>query len=169
LTPRTLLALALALVAGTTGCQPSFRANGNVSSAGPAGKDNWRSAPQGCTRDAFDGLPPDKTRSIVTFLWEDPGMREPKMQNWWVAPDSPMRLEFSRADSGPGISATLHTRYKAGIPLDPAVCGTFRLQTYEQLATAPATRPSLSGELALDCRVEGNHINASVRFEHCEY
>jgi hypothetical protein len=169
MTRRTLLAFALALAAGVTGCEPSFRAHGNVSSVGPASKDNWRSTPQGCTRDPFDGRPPDKTRSILTLLWEDPSMRDPKFYDTGTAPDSPMRLEFSRADSVSQISATLHTRYKAGVPLDTRVCSAFHLTTHEQPAQLPTTRPSLSGELALDCQAAGNHIAASVRFQGCEY
>ena len=170
LTRPSLVLLALAITAGLIGCgPPGFRAHGEVASAGPDDRDNWRSPPQGCSRDPFDSLPPDKSKSILTFVWEDPGMRDPKVDNTWAAPDAPMRLEFSRSDAPPGVSATLHTRYKAGIPLDRRVCSTFHLETHEQPAKPPATRPLLAGELALDCRADGNHITANVRFEHCKY
>jgi hypothetical protein len=110
-----------------------------------------------------------QSKSILTLVWEDPGMRDSMVDNTWAAPDAPMRLEFSRSDAGPEPTATLHTRYRAGIPLDPRVCSTFHIETHEQPAIAPETRTSLSGELALDCHADGNRITANVRFQHCEY
>ena len=93
---RIILTLAAALA--LSGCgRGFFTAHGTVASEGTR-RNTWRSTPQGCTRDPFDGLPADKSQSIATLLWADPATRDPKIDNRDTAPDAPMRLAFSHAN-----------------------------------------------------------------------
>jgi len=155
-----------------TGCSSTaFHVTGVVANDAPVLRDAYRSVPQGCTRDPFDGRPPGQSSSIATFVWEEPGMRDPSVDNRDTAPDAPLRLEFSHLSPDPStpVVATLHTRYKPGIALSQKVCADFRFTAQEHPARAPETRPSLSGAFTLDCRVHGDHITADVHFEHCDF
>jgi hypothetical protein len=168
--PHPSLVLGVAFLLGVTGCwREPFRAQGTLASDGPGRTYRWRSTPQGCTRDPFDGLPPNRSKSIVTLLWQNPGVRDPKLDNRDTAPDAPLRLDFSRTDSAPGHSATLHTILKAGVRLDPGACGSFHFRTYEESADPPGGPSALGGEVAFDCRVDGSRYTADVHFHGCEY
>ena len=164
--------LALVLAALLTGCtSTAFHATGAVANDGPVLRDTYSSVPQGCTRDPFDGLPLGKSSSIAAFVWEEPGLRDSSVDNRYTAPDAPMRLEFSHVSPDPStpIVATLHTRYKAGIPLNARVCASFQFTSEEHPPHAPETRPSLSGAFTLDCHIKGDHITADVHFDHCDF
>jgi hypothetical protein len=161
--------LALLLIA--TGCRSnSFSEHGTMRSEGNY-RNTWQWHPQGCTRDPFDGLPIGKSRSILTLLWENPGFRYPRLANPNFSPDAPLRLEFMPARDGSDgqVEATLHTIDTGGILLDRSVCSTLKLQTQEHAADVAGGRPTLWGELELDCRANGSHITAEVQFERCEY
>ena len=157
----------LALLFAVAGCKRSFTSQGSIASQG-SGINTWHAQFQGCTRAPFDALPAGQTRSILTFIWQDPGIRDPAMDHHLLDhPDFPMRLEFSRSDRG--TVATLHTLRSAGILLDRTVCSTFDLQTQEQALATPGSRASLSGALALECGVKQGHITANLHFENCKY
>jgi hypothetical protein len=150
--PRLLL---IAAALGLTGCNRGFfAAKGAVASEGPARIDNWNSTPQGCIRAGIA-----KPNVLFAFVWENPGVRDPSVDNTWAAPDAPMRLEFSRAQP---VTATLQTIRHNGISLDAANCSVLRLQTSEHA-------DALSGTVALDCSAHGNHLTANVTFERCHY
>ncbi len=152
---------------GIVGCGPqTFSAKGTIASEGDR-INTWRTRVEGCTRAPFDALPAGQTRSTLTFVWQDPASRDQTLDMFHNPPDFPMRLEFSRGEQGP--VATLHTLRHAGIRLDSKVCGTFRLETAEHPPDTPEGRPSLSGEVVLECGIEQAHITANVRFEGCKY
>jgi len=179
-TRRPLLpaALLLSLVAapGLAGCGLDFfNIHGTMASDG-GGLGRWRARPEGCSRDPFDGRPPDKSTSIVVFVWEDPRVHHYVNEQRYVRPDAPLRLEISRldlshsaAESGPAIVADLHTLRKPGVRLDGGVCRTLRFETVDQPPTLAHPRPSLAGHLDLDCTVLDSHITAALQFEHCQY
>ena len=165
------LVLGLALLLAATGCQTdTFTEHGTMRSVGNY-RNTWQWHPQGCTRDPFDGLPIGKSRSILTLLWENPGYRDPKLANPNHAPDAPLRLEFmpARGDESGQVAATLHTIDTGGVLLDNSDCSTLKLQTQEHAAGVTGRRPTMSGELELDCHANDSHITAKVQFERCEY
>jgi len=168
---RLAAAVALAMLLAATGCNSEFFSErGTMTSAG-SWRNTWRWHPQGCTRDPFDGLPLGKSKSIVTLVWMDAGARDPSLANSNTSPDFPLRLEIESAQDGtPGrVVATLNTRDHVGILLDSSVCTALRLQTQEHPALRPSGRPTLSGELELDCRATDSRIAAHIAFERCEY
>jgi hypothetical protein len=167
---RRLLLIVAALL--LTGCNSTaFHATGAVANDVPVLRDAFRSVPQGCTRDPFDGRPAGQSTSIAAFVWEDPGIRDSAVDNRDTAPDAPMRLEFSHLSPDPAspVEATLHTRYKAGIPLSPRVCAQFQFSSRQNPPHPPETRPSLAGEFVLDCRNHTDHITADVHFRNCDF
>ena len=154
-----------------TGCNSdAFTEQGALRSQGNF-RNTWQWHPQGCTRDPFDGLPVGKSKSIVSLLWENPGLRDIKLANPNWSPDAPLRLDFEPAASGnPGeLQATLHTIDSGGYLLDKSVCSTLKLQTQEHPASHPGGRPTLSGVLELDCSAHDSHITATIQFQNCEY
>lgn len=161
--------LSLLLVA--TGCQNDiFSEKGSLRSQGDW-RNTWQSHPEGCKRDPFDGSPVAQSRSIATLLWAHPGLRNSKLTNPRFSPDGPLRLELQPDGAGqPGdVVATLHTTQKGGILLNKAACSTLKLETQEQPADHIGGRPTLSGEVQLDCRANGNHITGTIKFQRCEY
>ena len=164
------LALALAVLLATTGCQSEFfTEHGTMTSTG-TWRNTWQWYPQGCTRDPFDAQPMGQSKSIVTLLWENPGLRDVRLANKEHSPDAPLRLEFMPAPNAPGrVQATLHTINTGGILLDDKVCSTLKLTTQEHPAVRASGRPNLSGDLDLDCRANASHITAQISFERCEY
>jgi hypothetical protein len=164
--------VSIPLVLLLTGCHSTaFHATGEVANDVPVLRDAYSSVPQGCTRDPFDGRPVGSSTSIAAFVWEEPGMRDPSIDNRDTAPDAPLRLEFSHRSPDPSspVVATLHTRYKPGIALSEKVCADFRFTAQQHPPRAPETRPSLSGAFTLDCRVDTDHIVAEVHFRNCDY
>jgi hypothetical protein len=164
---KTLLAIVVLL--GLTGCEsPFFSEHGTMSSTG-SWRNTWQWHPQGCTRDPFDGQPVSKTKSVLTLLWENPGLRDVKLSNPNWSPDAPLRLEFEASGPADDVVATLHTIDNGGILLDKRACTVLKLQTTERPAVQPGGRPTLSGDVDLDCRANESHIVAKVSFERCEY
>ena len=154
-----------------TGCSNGFFAEkGSMQSVGPY-PNTWKHKPQGCTRDPFDGLPVGKSKSILTLLWANPGLRDPLFGPPGHSIDAPLRLEFEPApEEAPGtVRATLHTIDQAGLILDKSNCSKLELNTQEHAPVRPRGRPTLSGQLELDCHANNSHITASVQFDRCEY
>ena len=164
---NTVQAASLSLLLLSTGCgAPIFTEHGSLRSQGSL-RNTWQWHPHGCTRDPFDGLPVGQSKSIATLLWAHPGLRSLKL----AGADAPLRLEFLPAPDGqPGeVVATLRTAREAGILLDKQACSTLKLHTQEHPADHAGGRPTLSGELQLDCRANNSHITANTQFERCEY
>ncbi len=166
------LALALGVLAlgvlALSGCDRGFfHASGTVASEGDR-IDTWRAAPQGCTRDPFDGQPVAETSSILTLLWQNPGLRDPKIDNTSTAPDAPLRMGFSRVGKGP-VVGRLQTKRHAGLPLDASDCGKLSLELQEQAARGAEARPSLAGHLVLECELKTGRVTADVRFAGCQF
>jgi hypothetical protein len=153
-----------------SGCgQRFFTAEGVVASDGGS-LGVWRATPEGCSRDPFDGRVGADSRSVLTFLWDDPRKHNVKIDaKGWT--DAPLRLEIARDTARPvaGIVASLVTVNAVGTRLDGRVCQTLQLQTGERRAYYIEGRPTLHGTVTLDCQVKGSHITASVRFDRCDF
>ena len=153
------------------GCKrDAFTEHGSVRSRGNY-RNTWQWHPQGCTRDPFDGLPVGESKSIATLLWAPPGLHKSLHGDQSNAPDAPLRLELLAARDGQpdDVVATLHTVHRGGILLDKMVCTTLKLHTQEHPADHAGGRPTLSGELQLDCHANDSHITANIQFEQCKY
>lgn len=164
-------AASLLLLLVAVGCNSdTFTEQGAMRSQGNY-RNTWQWHPQGCTRDPFDGLPVGNSKSIVSLIWENPGFRDVKLSNPNWSPDAPLRMDFEPARSGDRgeVQATLHTIDTGGILLDKSVCSTLKLQTQEHAAGQAGGRPTLSGELELECRVHDSHMTATIQFQGCEY
>jgi hypothetical protein len=149
------------------GCAPGrFRVQGEVAATGWPITD-WHSKPDGCTRDPFDGLPEDKTGSILTFIWEDPLLAHPVKHD--REPEAPYRLEWEHSRDTGQLQATLHTRYNAGLLLQAQHCSRLSLRTEQHPGAVPGEKTSLSGEMHLDCRSGPAHITGDLRFQNCQY
>ncbi len=160
-----LLALLSSLLA-VTGCGKFFYARGSLASDGGT-IGTWSSTPQGCSRDPVDGRPPAQSSTVLTFLWNDPSMRDPLRDlHRFHAPNAPMRLELWRE---PGYALKLDTVKTLHTRLDPTVCSTLKVETHETPKTIPEGRPTLSGTLQLDCRVADSHLTANIAFKRCDY
>ena len=82
----TRIVLLAVVVLAAAGCQTGFFSErGTMASDGPY-PNAWKWHPQGCTRDAFDGLPIGQSRSVVTLLWANPGLRDYSLSNPRKAP-----------------------------------------------------------------------------------
>jgi len=168
---NTARAAILLLLFVATGCRPKiFSVHGGLRSQGSF-RNTWQWRPQGCSRDPFDGLPTGESKSIATFLWAHPGLRKQMIGEQSGAPDAPLRLELlPTRDGQPGdVVATLHTVQHGGILLDKKACATLNLKRQERPADHAGGRPTLSGELQLDCQANDSHITADLKFERCEY
>ena len=164
------LTLALAVLLVLTGCQSEFFTESGTMSSSGSWLNTWQWHPQGCTRDPFDGKPVGQSKSIMTLIWENPGLRDVRLANPNHSPDAPLRLEVEPDPRAPGhVRATLHTIDTGGILLDEKVCSTLKLHTQEQPAVRASGRPTLSGELELDCHAHESHITVSISFQRCEY
>ena len=163
-------AFVLTLLLALTGCQSEFFSErGTMTSVGDW-RNTWQWHPQGCTRDPFDGQPVGQSKSIMTLVWENPGLRDVRLANPDHSPDAPLRLEVEPDPRAPGrVRATLHTIDTGGILLDEKVCSTLRLNTQEQPAVRASGRPTLSGDLKLDCYAHESHITANISFQRCDY
>ena len=129
----------------------------------------WSVTPQGCSRDAFDGLGQGQTRSVMTLLWQDPAAHDPHYHDHARehAPDVPMRLDVMRDDGG--LAALLETLHTHGTRLDGESCKRFALTAHEEPAAVEGGRPTLAGRLEMDCMVKGSHVSADLRFRRCEF
>ncbi len=160
-------ALLLALL-GLTGCSHYFHATGTLASdGGEIG--TFRSTPEGCSRDPADGLPASMSSTVLTFLWEDPAVRDIRLRDnhRQAAPNAPLRLEISR--QGGAYVLTLNAVKSVGTRLDGNTCTTLRVDTQEGPPSVAEGRPTLGGTVQLECGVAGSHIMADIRFERCEY
>jgi hypothetical protein len=158
--------LAFLLVA-VPGCEHHFfRARGAIGSQG-GGLGTWRSTPIGCSRDPLPGLPP-QSQTVATLLWQDPAQFDPwHDQHRATAPNAPLRLELSRGNGG--VTANLDTVRVEGVHLDETTCPVLRLTTAEGNPAIQSGRPTLGGELTLDCRVRESRITGTVHFSGCEF
>jgi hypothetical protein len=165
LKPATLALLAASLA--LTGCGKLFTAKGAIASDGGF-IGTWSATPQGCSRDPLDGLPAAESSTILTFLWDDPSVRDPLRDlHRFNAPNAPMRLELWRERRGYALRLdTVKTHYTR---LDPTVCSTLTVDAHESPRTIPEGRPTLSGTINLDCRVSDSRLTANINFQHCEY
>ncbi len=154
----------LGTLAALAGCGPdAFHAKGVVASeGGPLG--TWQSRPQGCSRDPFDGASSAQTSSILTFLWDDPAVRD-RLRDLHraTAPDAPMRLDLARA--GSSYTIALDTVKTHGTRFDDATCKTIQVNTHEGPRIIPEGKPTLSGSVRFEC----GQVKADVHFERCEY
>lgn len=160
----------LSLLLLATGCRSDhFTQHGNLRSQGNF-RNTWQWHPQGCTRDPFDGMPVGQSRSIATLVWANPGLRNSKLSNPNNSPDAPLRLEMLAPDRLPDkVVVTLHTVDQGGILLDKNSCTKLTLQTQENAPDHAGGRPTLSGQLQLDCRTNESHLTANIKFDRCEY
>ena len=161
----------LSLLLLAIGCQSdTFTEHGSLRSEGNY-RNTWQWHPQGCSRDPFDGLPVGQSRSIATLLWANPGLRNSKLSNKDHSPDAPLRLEMLAPRDGPPgqVVATLHTVDQGGILLVQKSCSKLTLQTQENPPDHTGGRPTLSGQLQLDCRTKESHLSGNITFDRCEY
>ena len=128
----------------------------------------WRSTPDACTRDPFDGRPLSESDSIATLLWEDPSLHDPNRdQNRPKAANAPLRLEVAR--DGGGYRVGLVTVKNEGTRIGSADCSVLSVETVEQAPVTSGARSALKGRVQMDCQVRGSHVTANVRFERCEF
>ena len=160
--------LALLACLALTGCDHYFAASGVVTGHGGA-LGTWSSTPEGCSRDPFDGLPASESSSVVTLLWDDPGIRDPLRDlHRPTAPDAPLRLEIARTPES-GYTMQLNTVKTQGNRFDSHTCSRLIVDTRETPKAIPEGRPTLAGTVRFDCPTEGGHVTADVHFKRCEY
>lgn len=166
---RARLAPALFLLVLLTGCEHRFfSVAGSISSDG-GGLGEWKSSPQGCSRDPLDGAPAAKSNTVATFFWQDPRIVARVRDLQQVAiPDAPLRLEVRKA--GTGLNAILYTvKVNGPIALDPSVCSDISLSSHEIGPQIKGGHPALAGRLKLDCQLRDSHLKANLRFSGCEF
>ena len=149
----------------TAGCGRYFFASGKVASSG-GDMGAWRSTPQGCSRDPFDGLPPGASSSVLTFLWNDPAVRDP-LRDQHRVPDTPMRLELERVPTGYTIK--MDTVKTHGTEFDSRTCNRFAVDVHEAAPDIPEGKPTLAGSVRFSCPAAGGNLMADVRFKRCDY
>ena len=150
-----------------TSCNRYFSANGTLASSG-GDLGTWRWTPQGCSRDAFDGLPAGASSSVVTFLWNDPGVRDPLRDlHRATAPDVPMRLEVERVPTG--YTLKLDTVKVQGTQIDSRVCSSFAVDVHQAAPDLPEGKPTLAGRVRFQCPSNGGTLTADIRFQRCAY
>lgn len=170
---------ALLLTLALCGCHPRFyAARGTVQSeGGPLG--HWSLRPDGCSLAPFDGLPADRSSSVVEFIWQHgrPSLWTSKgVENRWI--QAPWMLDISRAPDSSGaadtsdasarITASLKLeRTVDPVPLNASVCKELRLDRHPGPPVVPGGPPSLAGHLLMDCTVQGSHVTADVVFRGC--
>ena len=128
----------------------------------------WRTTPEGCTRDPFDGLPASESTSVLTFLWDDPGIRDPLRDlHRPTELDLPLRLQVARAAGG--YSLQLDNVKTRGTHFDSGTCATLTVETHETPRTLPEGKPTLAGSIRFDCPTDGGRVTADIHFQRCEY
>ena len=139
-----------------------------ASSGGELG--TWSSQPAGCSRAPFDGLPVDKSRSMVTFLWQDQTLMIATRQthNDPTTLQAPVRLELAREDVG-YVASLATAKTDAATRLDAHVCSVLRLESRQAAKVIREGKPTLTGRLQLDCTVKGGHLTADLRFAGCGF
>jgi hypothetical protein len=149
-----------------TGCR-YFAASGDVASSG-GDLGAWRSSPEGCSRDPFDGLPQGKSRSVLVFLWNDPSERDPLRDlHRPTAPDAPMRLELESVPTGYNLK--LDTVKTEGTRFDSRACSSFAVDVHETAPDIREGKPTLAGTVRFSCPANGGTLSADVRFKRCDY
>ena len=158
---------AAAILCALTGCEHHFfTAHGSIVSDG-GGLGTWRTAPLGCTRDPQDGAKPgEPTTTVAEFLWRDTGQSHRALK-WY--PERPIRLTVSHAPDG-GYAGMLELAPRPlSITLDTTICTRLEVQTHESAPQIRGGHPALDGRVQLDCRVQGSHLTADLRFAGCEF
>ena len=84
----------------------------------------WRRVPDGCSRDPFDGKAVGESGSLMTFVWQDPSVRDPHREmHRTLVTDEPMRLEIGR--DGGGLAAGLTTVKTDAVRIRARDCAVF--------------------------------------------
>ena len=149
------------------GCGSYFTASGKIASSG-GDLGTWRESPEGCSRDPFDGLPAGESSTILTFLWNDPGVRDPLRDlHRSTAPNFPMRLEVARAPTG--YTLKLDTVKTKATEFDSRTCTSFVVETQEAAPDIREGKPTLAGSVRFSCPANGGTLTADVRFKRCDY
>lgn len=162
-------ALLLSGAALLAGCERHFfQSSGSVASDGGA-LAAWSRPVQGCSPDPLDGLSATSTATLFTLYWDNPVDRDYFIKHPpRPKPNQLQQLEVSRTPTGlTGLLKT--TKIEPGTVLDSIVCSTFKATASPGKPVIVGGRPTVDGTLALDCRVAGSHLTASVRFTGCEF
>jgi|GEM_PF-1636506 len=167
---KTLWAVLVAFATlAMVGCERDFfHASGTLGSEGGT-LGTWRSTPNGCSRDALDGMSMDATKTVATFLWEDPLVHDsdPNLHRWTI-PDRPSRLDLSQGATGM-VAELVTVRVPASTRLDSRVCSVLSVDRAERPAAYTGGRPVLDGTLRVDCFVKGSRLTGTVKFKSCEF
>ena len=166
--PGVVWALLLGSLCVVTGCERHyFKATGALTSDGGR-LFAWTRPVQGCSPDPLDGLPPNKSSTLFTLYWDNPVDRDKEVRHNAPPENLLQRLEVFRTRDG--LAGSLRTTLIApDTVLDSSVCSTFHATTSPGDPVIAGGRPTLSGTLDLDCRVDDSHLTAHVRFSGCEY
>ncbi len=160
----------LAALVLLSGCHRNFfAAKGTFASIGPAFGE-WNRTPMGCSRDPKDALPDAQTRTLATFVWENPADHDSRYNgnNDPPAPDQPMQLNVLRADGG-GYDLRLKTLFTGGWLITAKDCSKLQIETHEQGPAFVGGRSSLAGSVVAECSVKQSRVWADFTFERCEY
>jgi hypothetical protein len=159
--------LALLACLALAGCGRYFSASGTVASSG-GDLGVWRQTPEGCSRDPFDGLPAAESSSVLSFLWNDPSVRDPLRDlHRSTAPDFPMRLELARVPTG--YTVRLDTVKTQGTHFDSRACTSFSVEVHQAPPDIAEGKPTLAGRVRFICPANGGTLTADVRFKRCDY
>ncbi len=157
---------AVLMLCGLTGCEHHFfSVHGRIASEGGT-LGTWRSAPLGCTRDPQDGAKPDQpTSTLAEFLWSDPRKLDRPPD---PLPERPVRLTLSQNHGA--YAGTLRMVQRPDvIAFGPGECTRMDIETHETAPQIQGGHPALAGRVQLDCRIEGSHVTADLRFSGCEF
>ena len=165
--PRLRVPAVALLVCALTGCEHHFfSVHGRIASDG-GGLGTWHTSPLGCTRDPQDGAQRGQpTSTIAEFLWRDPGTKDDPPD---PMPEEPLRLILSHTGDGRYAGTLRLTQHAGDVPLDSKVCARLEVETHEIAPQIKGSDPGLAGRVQLDCRAEGSHLTADLRFSGCEY
>ncbi len=166
----SILAVLLLCSAGLlAGCvQRFFKSQGSLTSDGGT-LSAWSRPVQGCSPDPTDGLPVGRSVTLFTLYWDNPVERDLLTMKLHPPKENQLQqLEIQR--SGDGFTGLLkRTRIEPSTLLDASVCSTFKVTTSPGKPEIAGGRPTVDGSLDLDCRVQGSHVTAAIRFTGCEY
>lgn len=156
-------ALTFSFLVAFLGCGPSFfTAKGTVSSSGGQ-LGSWSVTPIACNRDEFDG----DSSKLITMLFRPPQSNDPDRDlHRDQQPDSLLQLQVAK--NGSGYMAQLKTmKGMENTLVDASNCKKLTLDRTEHSAGMTGLRPTLNGELTMDCTVKQSHVTADVTFKKC--